>query len=106
MIRFLLRSLGFVLMAATFVALVVDGTRSIAGGRLLQYPLGDALAWFGGTRSALATEGVARAPAVVGHVVALLLAVPGWMVGAVLGLSLLYAGRPARSEVGLSRRRA
>jgi hypothetical protein len=35
MLRFLIRVLGLLLLAGGFVALIVDGTRSLAGGRLL-----------------------------------------------------------------------
>lgn len=39
MIRFLFRLLGFLILAAGFVALVIDGTRSIAAGALAFTPL-------------------------------------------------------------------
>lgn len=35
MLRLLTRFLGLILLAGGFIALIVDGTRSIAGGRLL-----------------------------------------------------------------------
>ncbi len=35
MLRLLIRFIGLVLLAAGFIALIIDGTRSIAGGRLL-----------------------------------------------------------------------
>lgn len=35
MLRMLIRFLGLLLLAGGFIALIVDGTRSIAGGRLL-----------------------------------------------------------------------
>ena len=41
MIRFPLRLAGFLLIAAGFVALVIDGTRSIAGQRLLMTSVSD-----------------------------------------------------------------
>jgi hypothetical protein len=41
MFRFLARSVGFVLVAAGFVGLVVDGTRSIANSTLSLTPLGE-----------------------------------------------------------------
>ncbi|MEI8144906.1 MAG: hypothetical protein WCH83_05545 [Alphaproteobacteria bacterium] len=41
MIRFALRLLGFLFVAAGFVALVVDGTRSIAGGRVIYTVVGE-----------------------------------------------------------------
>ena len=106
MIRFLLRSCGFVLLAAAFAALVVDGTRSIAGGRLLQYPLAESAAWLGGARFAAIAEDLARAPAWAGRLAALVLAVPGWIAAAAVGLACLYAGRPRVSGDAVSRREA
>lgn len=44
MIRFLLRFLGMWLLAGGFVALVLDGTRSIASSALILTPLGTAWA--------------------------------------------------------------
>lgn len=44
MIRFLLRFTGFWLLAGGFVALIVDGTRSIASSALIFTATGDA--WF------------------------------------------------------------
>jgi hypothetical protein len=41
MFRFLARFLGLVLIAAGFVGLVIDGTRSIANGALSFTPLGE-----------------------------------------------------------------
>lgn len=40
MLRILTRFLGLLLLAGGFVALIVDGTRSLAGGRLLVTTLG------------------------------------------------------------------
>ena len=45
MIRFLLRFTGFWLLAAGFVALIVDGTRSIAAGEIMLTPLGSTAIW-------------------------------------------------------------
>lgn len=44
MIRFLLRFTGFWLVAGGFIALIVDGTRSIAASRLVFTSMGDA--WY------------------------------------------------------------
>lgn len=45
MIRFLIRSTGFVLLAAGAAQIIVDGTRSIAAGAILPTSLGQVLAW-------------------------------------------------------------
>lgn len=106
MIRFLLRSCGFLLLAAAFAALVVDGARSIAGGRLLQYSLAESAAWLGGPGFAAAIGDPARAPAGVSGLAAVLLAVPSWIVAAALGLACLAAGRPRGPGDAVSRRGA
>ena len=106
MIRFLLRSCGFVLLAAAFAALVVDGSRSIAGGRLLQYSLAESVTWLGGAGFAAVVGDLARAPAGAGRLAALFLVVPGWIVAAALGLACLSLGRPRRPGDAVSRRAA
>ena len=105
MIRFLLRALGFVLLAAAFAALVVDGSRSIAGGRVLVYSLDESAAWLGGTRYGTALAGAGAWPLPAQRVLAGLLAVPGSVVTGILGLALLYAGRSPAAGVGLAGRR-
>ena len=100
--RFLLRALGFVLLAAAFASLVVDGSRSIAGGRVLLYSLGDSAAWLGGLRYGAALGAIAGWPLPAERVVAGLLGVPGFLVTGLLGLLLLYAGRPPAAGIGFS----
>ncbi len=104
--RFLLRALGFGLVAAAFAALVVDGTRSIAGGRLLVYGLGDAAAYLAGAHYAGLAGALAAAPALVRAGAGAVLALPGWVLGVPLGLALLHAGRPPAGGPGFSGRRA
>ena len=102
MIRFILRAVGFLLLAAAFAALVVDGTRSIAGHRILQFSLGEIAAWAGGARYAALVGGIARAPEPLRQLAFGLLAAPGWTVMGGLGLLLLYAGRPPAAGIRLS----
>ena len=45
MFRLTFRFLGLLLLAAAFAALVIDGTRSIAGGALSLSALGQTLSW-------------------------------------------------------------
>src|SRR3982074_2085283 len=87
MIRFLLRSLGRWILAAGFVFVVYDGTKSIAGNRLYITKLGD-------TWNAIhSTSLQLLQPAIERHVaewlwdpVALsVLTAPTWLVFAVLG---------------------
>ena len=105
MIRFLLRAVGVLLLAAAFSALVVDGSRSIAGGRALFYTLGDSAAWLGGARYGAALAGLAGWPAPAQRAVVGLLALPGALVTGALGLLLLRTGRPPGTSLGFSGRR-
>ena len=101
MIRFLFRALGFLSMAAAFAALVVDGTRSIAGGRALFYPLGDTTAWLAGARFEAMTNVLSTAPALVRTLAAGLFAAPAWVVAGLLGMGLLLLGRNPSQGPGL-----
>lgn len=106
MLRFLSRAVGFIFVAVAFAALVVDGTRSILGQRLLQYSLGDAAAWVGGARDGAALDGLAHLPSPIRQGIHGALAVPFWLAAAVLGSALLLVGRPSRRTVGFSHRRS
>jgi hypothetical protein len=104
MIRSIVRVAGFALTAAAFAALVVDGSRSIAGGRLLQYSLRDTLAWLAGARFDALLQVVATWPGAAQRPALVLLAVPGWIALGAAGLALLAAGRPRRRDVLFSER--
>ena len=43
MVRFLVRAIGYILLAGAFATLVIDGTRSIASSALVYTPLREAL---------------------------------------------------------------
>ena len=106
MFRFVFRLMGFVLLAAAFAALIVDGTRSIAAKQLLPYSFGDTAAWMFPTKLAalrLAFDhGTLQAlrPLLTG-----VLSVPTWLVTGVLGCLLLLAGRRPPPKIGYSGRR-
>ncbi len=105
MFRFLLRSIGFVLLAAAFAALVVDGTRSIAAQQILQFSSGDTLNWMLPTRMAQVLQALEHGKmAALRPFIAVLLTVPTWMVTAVLGLLFLVAGRRPRPRIGYAGR--
>ena len=94
MIRFLFRFIGFWLLAGGFVALIVDGTRSIAASHLLFTSAGDA--WFvisPGSLERLETSGRASLPTVWNVAVLPLLSLPTFLVLVVVGLALLGLGR-------------
>lgn len=94
MLRFLLRFIGFWLVAGGFVALIVDGTRSIAASSVLFTSAGDA--WY-----TLAPENLehaeaattAAAPLLWTKLIAPLLTLPASVLLVLAGLLLLGLGR-------------
>ncbi len=100
MLRFLARFLGYWLVAAALVAVVVDGAKSIAASAFVTTPLADTWALIeplvaGGH----AAEPAAAAPAPwpLDVAAAWLLAAPTAAVAAALGVLLLRAGRKRRA---------
>ena len=102
MIAFLARLLGLWLIAGALVALVVDGTKTIAASTLTMTPLG--LSWYSISPGSLmrAQEFVQRqVEAYTGHwlwdpLIQWLLTAPTWAVIGALGLWLVYVGRRRR----------
>lgn len=105
MLRFLLRLVGLLLLAGAFAALIVDGTRSVAAGRI-------ALMSLGRTIGALSPEAFVKlhavvethAPALWDPVMVTVLLLPTWCVLGVLGLVLIAVARPPRPKIGYVRR--
>lgn len=102
MIRFLLRLIGLLLIAAGFVGLVIDGTKSIANARVMFTPLGElALSLFPKQFPLLE-------PAVTRHVHPFLwdpillnfFLLPASVVGFVLGALLLWLGQKPQEPIG------
>jgi hypothetical protein len=102
MFRFLARVLGLLLVAAGFVGLVIDGTRSIANSEISFTPLGQlGFALF--PKSFPLLE-----PAVTRHVHPFLwdpvllnvLLLPASVIGFVLGALLLWLGRRPPEPIG------
>ena len=105
MIRFMLRSLGWWILAAGFVFFVYDGTKSIAGDHLFFTKLSDV--W-----NALSATSLLRLrPAVeqqVGQwlwdpVIVSVLDAPAWLVFATLGAVLMLLGRKRKPLIGYAR---
>lgn len=105
MIRFVLRSLGLLTLAAAFVFFIYDGTKSIAGNELHVTKLGDA--WSAVHQTSL----LLLQPAIERHVAVwlwdpLLLTIleqPAWLVLLVLGAVLILLGRRKKALIGYSR---
>ncbi|MGE3308140.1 MAG: hypothetical protein AB7I52_19450 [Rhizobiaceae bacterium] len=102
MLRFLLRLIGMVLLAAAVILAVVDATRTIASGALVLTPLADS--WqavspqtFSALR-ALVEGGVGeQAWSVLADFV---LALPGLAIFAVLSLIFFFVGRRPERKLG------
>ena len=105
MIRFLFRFLGFLILAGGFIALVYDGTRSIAGSAFVWTPLGQV--WTNVHSKSLQL----LQPAIERHVAEWLwdpvvlnvLTAPAWLVFAILGAILMLIGRKKRPLIGYAR---
>jgi hypothetical protein len=106
MIRFLFRFIGLWLLAGAFVALVIDGTRSISAGRLAITQFG--IAWDSlhpASFDAMRTWVEAHLPMWVWNPVLLsVLLTPIWVVLGVLGLLFVLIGRKREQKIGYSSR--
>ena len=99
MIAFLARFVGLWFIAGALVAVVVDGTKTIAASRLTVTPLG--LAWYTMSPSSLmATQTFVqqRIEAYIGHwlwdpAIQWILQMPSWLVFGAIGAMLAYLGR-------------
>lgn len=101
MIRFIFRILGFWLFAGAFVALVLDGARSITSGDLIVTPMGST--WF-----ALHPDSLNLAQAVIQRnvhpymwdpVMISILAAPTWLVIGVISLLFIAIGKKRRGVI-------
>jgi len=105
MIRFILRALGWWILALGFVFFVYDGTKSIAGDHWYITKLGEV--WNAVNSSSLQL----LQPAIERHVAEWLwdpvilsvLTAPTWLVFAVLGAILMLLGRKRKPLIGYTR---
>ncbi|BDA82629.1 hypothetical protein Sa4125_01710 [Aureimonas sp. SA4125] len=95
MIRFVLRGLGAILLAAALVYAVADIARSLADEAVVLTPLSQALTGFG--LPAAVPEGPSP---VATDLIARVLGWPVSVISGVLALLLLAVGRPARRRAG------
>jgi hypothetical protein len=102
MLRFLARVLGLVLVAASFVGLVIDGTRSIANGAVTFTPLGKlAFALFPQTFPLIEPTVTRNVhPWLWDPVLLNLFLVPAAVAGFVLGILLLWLGQRPPEPIG------
>ncbi|MDB5509550.1 MAG: hypothetical protein JWL93_2019 [Hyphomicrobiales bacterium] len=105
MIRLLVRLLALLLMAGGFVALVLDGTRSIAAGGLSFTTLGASLAVvfpnIGGLQAVIERS---LHPYVWDPVLTFLLALPACIVFGLLGAGLWWLSRRRPPTIGYTSR--
>lgn len=105
MFRFIFRAIGLFLLAGAFAALVIDGTRSIAGGRLALTPLGTAIGWLAPAKF------VALQPLIDHYnrflwdpVMVHLLLLPTWLVVGLLGTLIMALTQKRQPKIGYSSR--
>lgn len=106
-VRFLVRMLGYLLVAGGFVTLLTDGARSIANSVLGFTPLGETLFALFGERYRLLQPAVERNlhPLLWDPVLLNAMLAPTALVGLGLGLLLLWLGAERKPAIGIVTRR-
>ncbi|MDU0338347.1 hypothetical protein [Bosea rubneri] len=105
--RFLVRILGYLLVAGGFVVLLTDGARSIANSALRFTPLGETLLALFGERFRQLQPAVERNlhPLLWDPVLLHLMLVPTALAGLLLGFLLLWLGAEPKPLIGIVTRR-
>ena len=105
MIRFLLRSLGLWLLAAGFIFVVYDGTKSIAGNAIFVTKLGEDWNNVHSTSLQLLQPAIERHVAIwLWDPVALtILTAPTWVVLGIIGSIFILIGRKKKPLIGYGR---
>ena len=106
MIRLVFRVIGLVLLAAGFAALVIDGTRSIAGNRVFLTQFGQTVQWIAPTKFPLLQSIVERDlhPLLWDPVLVFIFKLPTSLVLGFCGLVLLVLARKRTRSIGFSSR--
>lgn len=107
MVRFLLRLLGYLLVAAGFVSLVIDGARSVANSAVQYTPLNLALSMLVGERIEALQPLIERGihPLLWDPLLRYLMLAPAALVAFLLGFLLLRLGTPPEPKIGIVTRR-
>ena len=102
MIAFLVRSIGFLLFAASFIALIADGVRSLAADALVMTALGQVWFTLDAPSLNLAQAVVQRYvhPYIWDPIAITILTWPAFAVGGGLGLALMLLGTRRRRRTG------
>jgi hypothetical protein len=103
MIRFFLRLVGVLFLAAAFVAVVIDGTRTIAARQLTVTDLKTTIGQLSTAALTSVESTLQSASGILGSLLAFLLAQPSAAVFALLGIVLMLLGRRRhRRHVGFA----
>jgi hypothetical protein len=102
MLRFFARIAGFLILAAGFAAMVIDGTRSIAGQTLVLTPFGDLFR----AKLPLIQQAIVQNlhPLLWDPIATALLRLPVWGVLALAGGLLIWMARRRRPVIGYTSR--
>jgi hypothetical protein len=105
MIRFLFRFVGFLILAGGFIALVYDGTKSIAGSALVYTRLGQIWNNVHSSSLQLLQPAIERhvSPWLWDPVVLNILTAPAWLVFGIVGAVLMLIGRKKKPLIGYVR---
>lgn len=108
MIRFLLRFFGLWVLAGAFIALVYDGTKSIAGNALFVTKLGETWNSVHSTSLQLLEAGISRHLGDYGqwiwdNIALHVLTAPTWLVLGILGAFFILLGRKKKPAIGYGR---
>ncbi|MBN9438817.1 PetM family of cytochrome b6f complex subunit 7 [Bosea sp. (in: a-proteobacteria)] len=105
--RFLVRILGYLLVAGGFIVLLTDGARSIANSALRFTPLGETMAALLGDRFRQLQPGIERSlhPLLWDPVLVHVLLAPTALAGLALGFLLLWLGGEPKPLIGIVTRR-
>jgi len=102
-LRFLVRILGYLLVAAGFVVLLTDGARAIANSTFRLTPLGESAQALVGERILALQPAIERNlhPVLWDPVMVTLLRVPSAAAALLLGFLLLRLGAARRPDIGI-----
>jgi hypothetical protein len=104
MIRFLLRFFGLLILAGGFVAMVIDGTRTIASNQLRITPRKDHwVEWHAASLQTLQTTLERYIPWLWDPLMVNILAAPTFAVLGIAGAFLILIGRKKRRLIGYAR---
>jgi hypothetical protein len=105
MIRFLLRFIGLISLAAAFILVIYDGTKSIAGNSL-------SLTTVRALWELINAGSLAKVKPLIGHyaggllwdpIMLSILAAPAWALLGIFGILLLILGRKKKPLIGYAR---